>query len=74
MNEVKLHDGGQSAVDVELTAAKDGAVIEGPDDNDDKDWVPMTDSGKSLGLPHNDSKPQTISEQIAQVSAMQGII
>ena len=68
MNEVKLDNGGQSTANVEFSAAAGGIVIEDPKDNDDKDWVSLNEAGGSLGLPHDSDQPQTISEQIAQVS------
>lgn len=64
MNEVKLNDSSQSAVNVEFSAA-DSNVTE---DNDDKDWVSLNEAGENLGPPHDGNQPQTISEQIAQVS------
>ena len=68
MNEVKLNDGSQSTVNVEFSAATNGIVVEDPEDNDDKDWVSLNGAGENLGLPHDGNQPQTISEQIAQVS------
>jgi len=64
VNEVKLNDSSQSAVNVEFSAA-DSNVTE---DNDDKDWVSLNEAGENLGPPHDGNQPQTISEQIAQVS------
>jgi hypothetical protein len=63
-----LNDGSQPTASVEFTAAADGIVVEGSEDNDDKDWISLNEVGESLGLPHDGSQPQTISEQIAQVS------
>lgn len=71
MNEVKLNDGDRTTVNVEFTAVADGPTV---GDNDDKDWVPLTDASESVGLSHDDSKPQTVSEQIAQVSVTQTTI
>lgn len=68
MNEVKLSDGGQPTTGVEFTAAVDGTVAEDPGDNNDKDRVSLNEAGEGLGLPHDTTRPQTISEQIAQVS------
>lgn len=69
MNEVKLNDGEQSTVNVEFTAASDGLIVEDTETNEGKDRVPLTEAGESPGLPHDGSKPRTISEKIAQVSA-----
>jgi len=68
VNEVKLDDCGQPKGNAELSAAVDGIVAEDPDDNDDKEWVSLNELGENLGLPHGSKQPQTISEQIAQVS------
>lgn len=68
MNEVKLDDGGQSTANIGFSAAGDGVVVEDPEENDDKDWVSLDEVGESSGLPRDNSQPQTISEQIAQVS------
>ena len=67
MNEVKLNDGSQSAVNVEFSAT-DSNVTEDPEDTDDKDWVSLNEAGENLGPTHDGNQPQTISEQIAQVS------
>jgi hypothetical protein len=67
VNEVKLNDGGQSTTNVGLGAA-DGIVAEDPEDDDHKDWVSLNEAGENLGLPRDGEQPQTISEQIAQVS------
>jgi len=69
VNEVKLNDGSQFTANVEFSAAADGIVVEDPEDNDDKDWVSLKEVDENLGLPHDGNQPQTISEQIAQVSA-----
>lgn len=74
MNEVKLNDGDQSTVNVGSTAVADDFVVEDPEDNDDKDWVSLTEASESLSLPDDGSNPQTISEQIAQVRATQTTI
>jgi hypothetical protein len=71
VNEVKLNDDGQSTVNVELAAVADSIVTEDPEGNDDKGWVSLTEADQNLGLPRNVPKPQTISEQIAQVSMTQ---
>lgn len=68
VKEVKLDDGGQSTAKPEFTATVDSIVLEDAEDNDDKDWVSLNDAGQSLGLPHDSGQPQTICEQIAQVS------
>ena len=68
MNEVKLSDDGQSTVNVEFTAAADGTVAENPEENDDKDWLSLTEADQNIDMLRDGSKPQTISEQIAQVS------
>ena len=68
MNEVKLDDCGHPNGNVEFSAAAGGIVAEEPDDNDDKEWVSLNELGENLGLPHGGEQPQTISEQIAQVS------
>jgi hypothetical protein len=69
VNEVKLYNNGQSSTNVEFPAASYGVVVENPEDNDDKDWVSLNELGENLGLPHDGDQPQTISEQIVQVSA-----
>ena len=69
MNEVTLGDASQSNGNVELSAATSGIVTEDHDEYDDKDWVSLNELGENLGLPHEGKPPQTISEQIAQVSA-----
>ena len=74
MNEVKLNDGGQSTTNMEFSATADGIVVEDPEDNDDKDWASLNEIGENLGLPHDDDQPQTISEQIAQVSTKPTLI
>jgi len=69
VNEVKLNDGGQSTANADFSAATGGIAVEDPEDNDDKDWVSLKGVDENLGLPHDGGQPQTISEQIAQVSA-----
>ena len=71
MNEVKLDNGGQPNGKVEFSATVDGTIAEDPDDNDDKDWMPLNELGENLGVPHDGKPPRTISEQIVQVSAEQ---
>ena len=73
MNEVKLNDGGQSTTNMEFSATADGIVVEDPEDNDGKDWASLNEIGENLGLPHDGDQPQTISEQIAQVSTNQSL-
>lgn len=68
MNEVKLNNGSQSTTNVEFSATADGIVVEDPEDPEDDDWVSLSGAGENLGLPHDINQPQTISEQIAQVS------
>jgi len=68
VNEVKLDDYGRPNGNVELSAVAARIVAEEPDDDDDKDWVSLNELGENLGLPHGGEQPQTISEQIAQVS------
>lgn len=69
VNEVKLDDRGQSTVYVEPTAT-DNIII----DDDDKDWISLNEAGENPGLQQDAIKPQTVSERIAQVRVMQGII
>ena len=73
VNEVKLDGGSQRNGNAELSAAA-GCLAEDPDDNDDKEWVSLDELGESLGLPRDGKQPQTISEQIAQVSAEPSLI
>lgn len=68
MNEVKLDDGSQSNGKVEFPATV-GVVAEDHDGHGDEDWVSLNELGENFGLPHDVKYPQTISEQIAQVSA-----
>lgn len=63
MNEVELNDGSQSTANVGFST-----VVDDTEDNDDKDWVSLNEAGGNLGLLHDDNQPQTISEQIVQVS------
>ena len=66
MNEVKLVDDDQSATNIEFAAAGDD-IFEDPEENDDRDWVSSEEVGQSFGRPHDNSQPQTMCEQIAQV-------
>lgn len=68
VKEVKLNDGSLYNANIEFSAAADGVVVEDPEDNDDRDWVSLSGAGENLGLPHDGNQPQTMSEQIAQVS------
>jgi hypothetical protein len=69
VNEVKLNDGSQPTTNAESPAAAGGVVVVvDTEDNDDKDWVSLDEAGGNLGLPYDTNQPQTISEQIAQVS------
>ena len=69
MNEVKLDDDSPSKGNVEPSTVAACIVAEEPDENDDKEWVSLNELGENIGLPHDGKQPQTISEQIAQVSA-----